>query len=239
MALSSANYILERLNLDPKPIGPRDIVGLYLSTPNLDKKPMMPGITFQTTNFGFIFDEGGLICVRNMKTNIEEVEHYKEWAKMPSLIGSNEAYHLATNWLARVSVDISALNKKYEAHVGQPFFWGDQGTNKAYPPGWGIGTNKITLPLYYVTWGDTNNEAAKVGIFGPTKQLMGLTIEDQSLLTRMFIVVTNQKELMAMTNVPQRMIATNPDLYKLFYRPDISQRLKKASASIQTNSTSH
>jgi hypothetical protein len=114
-------------------------------------------------------------------------------------------------------VDVSALNKKYEVHVGQPFFWGDQGTNKTYLQGSRVGTNKVTLPLYYVTWGDSNYEAAKVGIFGPTKQMMGLTIEDQSLLTRTFLVVTNQKELMAMTNVPQGVVATNGELYKLFH----------------------
>ena len=42
MALSWANYVLERLNLTPKPISPREIVGLYVSTPEVDMKPMMP-----------------------------------------------------------------------------------------------------------------------------------------------------------------------------------------------------
>jgi hypothetical protein len=130
-----------------------------------------------------------------LTTNIEEVEQYKQWEKMPSLVGSNEAYHLATNWLSRVSVDVSKLNGKYPVHVGQPS-WNDQGV--------------ITpLPLHYVTWGEGDYQAAKVGIFGPTKKMMGLTIKDESLSTRIFLLVTNQKELIEMTNIPSRLIETN------------------------------
>lgn len=103
----------------------------------------------------------------NAKTNIDAVEHYREWSKMPSLINSNDAYQMATHWLSRVFVNVSVLNKKYQVHVGQPSIYGEEGTNNAYPADWRVGTNMTTLPLYYVTWSKGDYQAAKVGIFGP------------------------------------------------------------------------
>jgi hypothetical protein len=152
----------------------------------------------------------------NTSTNIESVEHYRQWATMPSLIDSNEAYHLATNWLSRAFVNVAALNKKYKLNVGQPSVFGDRGTNKAYPEGWHVGTNMVVLPLYYVTWNDGDYQAAKVGIFGPTRQFMGMTIEDATLEDHTFLCVTNQRELLKMTNVPARVMPTNAALYPLF-----------------------
>ena len=216
MALSAMNSVLERLGLPAKPIEQKDIIGFYVSPPGLDKKPMLPSATFQTANFMFNFRDGKLHVVMNTQTNIEAVEHYREWAKMPSLINSNTAYQMATNWLSRIYVDVPTLNRKYQVHVGQPSFW-------ATPPTrWGEeGSNLTTLPLYYVTWNKGDYEAAKVGIFGPTKQFMGLTIgdadqdEDASLCSHIYLKVTNQKELLTMTNIPMRMAATNQDLLRL------------------------
>ena len=205
MTLSAMNYIIDRLGVSSKSIEAKDIVGRMISPPSVDKVPMCPlGVNFQTTNFMFIFRDGKLFCVMNTKTNIEEVEHYREWAKMPSLIDSNSAYHLATNWLSRVFVDVSVLNKKYKVNVGQPGFW-------TTPQG----TNSTILPLFYVTWNKDDYQAAKVGIFGPTKQFMGLTIEDASLTDRTYLYVTNKKELLGMTNIPTRLIEMNPAVYRL------------------------
>jgi hypothetical protein len=216
MVLSAMNSIRERLNLSSKPIEPKDIIGFYVSPPGLDKKPMLPGVAnFETANFMFIFRDAKLYCVMNTQTNVESVEHYREWAKMPSLVNSNEAYQMATNWLSSVYVDVAALNRKYPVDVWQRSFWATPPTN------WGEqGSNLTKLPLYYVTWTKGDYQAAKVGIFGPTKQFIGLTIgdpdrgEDAWLCNHVYFMVTNQKELLAMTNVPMRMEATNQDLLR-------------------------
>jgi hypothetical protein len=190
--------------------------------PVLENKPLneslLPNATFQTANFMFNFRNGKLHLVMSTQTNVESVEHYREWAKMPSLVNSNEAYRIATNWLSRVYVDVPTLNRKYQVHVGQPTFWATAPTH------WGEeGSNRTTLPLYYVTWSKGDYQAAKVGIFGPTKQFMGLTIGDpdqdydDSLCSHVYLRVTNANELLAMTNVPMRMVATNQDLLKRFY----------------------
>jgi hypothetical protein len=220
MTLTAMNSILERLGLPAKPIEQKDLIMSFVlpwepGGQNQDEKPMMPAATFSMTNFTFNFREGKLHLVMNTQTNIEAVEHYREWAKMPSLVNSNEAYNMATNWLARVYVDVAYLNKTYQLNVGQPGFW-------MIPPaklgqdgqGW------TTLPLYYVTWRKGDYEAAKVGIFGPKKQFMGLTIGDgdqgfdASICSHVYLHVTNEEELLTMTNVPMRMEATNQDLLR-------------------------
>ena len=246
MVLSAMNSITERLGLSSKPIEQKDIIGFWVQDPVeavtrlkffgttidtksriafqlanylpswvlhpvLETKPLndkvLPTVNFETSNFMFIFRDGKLHAVGNTQTNIESVEHYREWAKMPSLVNSNEAYRMATNWLARVYVDVPTLNRKYQVHVGQPSSWAQ-------------GTNLLTLPLYYVTWTKGDYQAAKVGIFGPTKQFIGLTIgdadrgEDASICSHVWLVVTNAKELLTMTNLPLRMEVTNQDLLR-------------------------
>lgn len=214
IALTSANYIADRLNLRPRPISQRDVTGFYVSPPGLDEQRFRPGATLWTTNYNFVFRDGKLFTVMNANTNIESVEHYRQWAKMSSLIDSNGAYHLATQWLSRVFVDVAELDRRYKVGVGQPFFWGDEGANSIYPSGWHVGTNKVALPLYYVSWSRDGNQAAKVGIFGPSKQLMGLTIDDLSLCSHTYLFVTNQKELVEMTNVPWPLVSSNRSLYQ-------------------------
>jgi hypothetical protein len=220
MALSAVNSILERLGLPAKPIEQKDLIGCFVSPPRYEKPIMEGGVNLQTTNFMFIFRDGKLHTVMNMQTNIEEVEHYREWAKMPSLIDSNEAYQIATNWLARVYVDVPLLNRKYPHSVSEAHFWATPPTKLGEK-----GSGLTTLPLYYVAWGKDGYEAAKVGIFGPTKQFIGLTIgdvdkpEDASICSHVYLRVTNEAELLAMTNVPMRMEATNQDLLRLL-RPN-------------------
>ncbi|HEY3853554.1 MAG TPA: hypothetical protein VGO67_04080 [Verrucomicrobiae bacterium] len=208
LVLSAMNHIVEWPGVCPKGIEPKDIIGTYISSPRLDSVPGCPSVVnFETTQFTFIFRDGKLHGVVNTQTNIESVEHHREWAHIPSLINSNDAYHLATNWLSHVFVDVNALNRKYKMHVGQPQFW-------ATPPAvWGEqGSNLTTLPLYYVTWDKGDYQAAKVGIFGPTKQFTGLTIEDPTLTDHTYICVTNKLELLRMTNFPLRLIEKNGDL---------------------------
>jgi hypothetical protein len=215
MTISAMNFISERLGLTTKPIEQKDLTGFYVSMPWLDAKPMLPTANFETKNFMFVFRDGKLHTVMNTQTNVESVEHYREWAKMASLVDSNAAYRLATNWLGRVYVDVAALNRKYEVHVGQPGFW-------ATPPAkFGEdGKDWTLLPLYYVTWTKGDYQAAKVGIFGPAKQFMGLTIgdvdkpEDPTLCNHTYLMVTNQKELLAMTNLPVQMEVTNQELIR-------------------------
>jgi len=104
--------------------------------------------TLETTNFFFSFGEGKLLMVERLSEHA--VEYYahdlNKLVGQPSLIDTNGAYQLATQWLAAVDVDMTALNKlkwtvnqlHYKAH----------GT-----------TNYVTLPLYYVDFGSKHHAA--------------------------------------------------------------------------------
>jgi len=63
----------------------------------------------------------------------------KDWAAMPSLLDTNTAYQLATQWLAAVSVDVGELEKKYRPLSvqttinGEPNSWETRPTNSNQP----------------------------------------------------------------------------------------------------------
>ena len=228
--LAEANSFSDRLKLPPPhPIQSADIVGFYVGAPWFSKVEDMnlrspvarvraarivAGGFIETTNFCFSFNQGHLWHVANRINHDERFSHYSEWAKTPSLINSNTAYQLATQWLASVDIDVGALEKQYEPKVEQRWFWNEPGLGVYHPPG---DTNKTMLPIYEVTWG-TNwlNFPANVQILGTTKELMKLGFGDFSVSRRPVLVISNAVELNNIPDPPTRHLqrhspaATNP-----------------------------
>jgi hypothetical protein len=150
-----------------------------------------------TTNFAFFFSEGYLWNIVNRVNHEERFDLHSRWAKTASLIDSNGAYQLATQWLASVDIDVGALEKKYKPKVEQRWFWNEPGLGVYHPPG---DTNKTMLPVYEVTWGTNRvNYPAQVQILGTTKELMELRLSDFSLSRRPALVLSNAVEL---NNIP-------------------------------------
>ncbi len=151
--------------------------------------------SIETTNFQFIFYNGRLREV--MRLSEHEVEYCaNDLGKLvgkPSLIDTNDAYQLATQWLAAVDVDMVAL-QKLKWTINQ-LHYRERGT-----------TNYVTLPLYYVDFGlkhyaATNNLKAfdeplvSVEILGTTKELQDLEISDLAFSQRPLLFITNVLEL--------------------------------------------
>jgi hypothetical protein len=113
----------------------------------------------------------------------------------PSLIDTNDAYRMATQWLAAIDVDIEAV-KKLKGSVNQ----------LRYSP---AGTTKmIALPLFYVDFGSKRYPASgnlkasdkpliSVEILGTTKELQDLEIHDLSLSDRPPLLITNIFDLIS------------------------------------------
>ncbi|MGH7977280.1 MAG: hypothetical protein ACREC8_11545 [Limisphaerales bacterium] len=239
--LEEANYFSEHLKLPPPhPIRLNDLQDIFVSAPwfsmtdenfykfaqqSVSADPIIAKIraarfgaggNLQTTNFSFSFARGRLFGIENRINHDERFSMYATWARTPSLINTNGAYQLATQWLAAVDIDVAALNKKYRHKVEQRWFWNQPGFIH-HPPG---DTNKTMLPIYEVTWGaEAANHPAFVQILGTTKELMKLHLGDLSLSRRPLLVITNAIKL---NNIPD---------------PPIKQ-LKKTPANIQTNSAS-
>jgi hypothetical protein len=216
LALSEANFTAQHLNLPtPHPIQMADLTKAYVSSPRLKSL----GVNIEITNFIFVFGinkEATLHMIVNKAKNIESFDLYPIWAKTPSLINSNGAYQLATQWLAAIDVDIGALEKKYgsQMKVEQAFIWNQPSLDVYHhPPG---DTNKTMLPIFNVTWGHgvKYEYAAQVRILGTTKELMGLTLGDSSLSRRPPLVITNAKELNSIPNPPMMRLQHPPSASK-------------------------
>jgi len=198
LALSEANYASQRLNLPtPHPIQMTDLVKAYAGSPKL-RPPH--GVAIETTNFYFsiyINKKGPMHVIINKARNIESLDLDPVRARTPSLIDSNGAYQLATQWLASIDVDVAALEKKYgsQRKIEQAFFWNQPSLDvDHHPPG---DTNKTTLPVFNVTWGHGQQDeyAVQARILGTTKELMSLTLGDSTLSRRPPLLITNAMEL--------------------------------------------
>jgi hypothetical protein len=215
--LREANYFSGQLKLPtPHPIQLRDIDAINVSPPwysKIEDTNLAPSVgrvlhakfvaggSIATTNFWFAFRLGHLSSVINRVQHMERFDLYPVWAKTPSLVDSNEAYQIATQWLASIEVDVGVLGKKYAPKVEQKWFWNRPGLDVHHPPG---DTNKTMLPIFDVTWG-TNwvDYPAQVRILGTTKELMELRVGDSTLSRRPLLIITNAIEL---NNIPDPQI---------------------------------
>lgn len=156
---------------------------------------------FETTNFQFIFVSGKLREI--MRLSSPQVERYArnldELVGKPSLIDTNGAYQLATQWLAAADMNMTALNQQ-KCVVHQ----------LSYLPL--RATNAVVLPLYYVDYDNIHHAASgnlnslentlvSVEILGTTKELQDLLINDLSLSRRPVLLITNAIELIRTPNL--------------------------------------
>lgn len=164
-----------------------------------------------TTNFEFGFDQGRLLHV--MRVGEPNVEYYAnrldDLVGKPSLINDVQAYELATQWLAAVEVDMTALGK-LKWTVNQLHY---------LPHG---ATNAVALPLYYVDFGtkhfSANNNLksfdkplVSVEILGTTKELQDLTIAyDPSISRRPLLLITNVLDLIRTPDPPMKRLQSSP-----------------------------
>jgi hypothetical protein len=229
--LNEANYFSERLKLStPHPIQMTDVryplitppwfsvvqgtnfVHFFYST-NTPREQRLRALKIGAsgtidirTNFVFCFSEGKLREVTRLSEH--DVERYANnldaLVSKPSLIDTNGAYQLATQWLAAVDIDMTALNKlKWKVNQLHYLLRG--------------ATNTITLPIYYVDFGNKHYTASgnlhafdepliQVEILGTTKELQDLTINDLSLSRRLLLLITNALDLIRTPNPTVRQL---------------------------------
>lgn len=122
----------------------------------------------------------------------ERCLNYREKYQWPiSRLDTNTPYGLATQWLAAVHMDVSALNRECEAHVSVSPYWNDVELGE-------LPKSKFT-PLYYVWWSHKNSSrktgGAAVELFLPTKELVQLTVRESKYILRPPLVFTNLSAL--------------------------------------------
>src|SRR5262249_54569046 len=125
LMLAEINDISQRLNLPvERPLVPQNFHVIHVA------KPFLTGFggTLETDKFSFVFFKSGIlrrITRLNAFENLPLRELQWKQSRMTSLVNSNQAYQLATNWLGAVSVDVAALEKRYRPSVEQTFFYPD------------------------------------------------------------------------------------------------------------------
>jgi hypothetical protein len=122
-------------------------------------------------------------------------ERNLELSTFSSLIDTNGAHQLATNWLTKLGVNVPALEGKYRLNFIQ---W------RYYPQG--KEGRVIMLPVYTVEWlgfilktqPDRERAVVKTTVFGATKELVDLQVLDDSLFLRPPIAIPKAEKLLSM-----------------------------------------
>jgi hypothetical protein len=216
---------------------PDTIYGTHIYDPEIPRESRLRALKISvdgsiiTTNYEFVFTHGRLREI--MRLDAPNTEYYArrldELIGQPSLIDTNGAYQLATQWLAAVDIDVAAL----EQSSGK-WITGGHTVNQLHYMGRGM-TNHVTLPLYYVDFGSQHFPAdgsmkafdeplVTVEILGTTKELQELTIGKNTLYgdipysRRPVLLITNALDLLRTTNPPMKQLQsptnmqTNTDL---------------------------
>lgn len=184
LMLAEANYSAEHLHLRiNRPIQQTHIQQAYVSPPRL----LCSLGSLDTAEYSFGFGESGrLRFITRLHPFGDQPlpQLQRRLAKIAANMTTNAAYQLATNGLARVSVDLNALEHQYQGKVRQHFYHGK-------------GETRVMLPIFDAIWGSEDRPAVIVTIYGPTGDLLQLRQNDESFSKRPARSLQNVESLLS------------------------------------------
>lgn len=211
MVIAEANAVARDLRLpESLPIIRSNLTKTFIAPfgyTYIDKRLGNVTTSNYTYNVGYDFKFSDLTVARYDERCLDYREKY-QWPI--SRLDTNTPYHLATQWLAAVRMDVAALNRDCEAHVSVSPYWNDVELGE-------IPKSRFT-PLYYVWWTfrNPNTNRAKTGpagveLFLPTKTLVALDVNNPKYILRSPLVFTNLADLFPgkaeiITNKPSKQI---------------------------------
>jgi hypothetical protein len=191
------------INETNSPFFPTTAFGTNIYNADIPREQRLRALEFsvrgqiETTNFFFGFLNGKLSDVERLSEH--DVEYYsRDLDKLvgkTSLIDTNSAFQLATQWLAAVNMDMEAIGK-LKCSVNQLHYKS-------------VGaTNYTLLPIFYVDFGtkhDSSNGNVKpideplisVEILGTTEQLQEMRFQDGSFSKRSQMIISNAFDLIS------------------------------------------
>jgi hypothetical protein len=185
-----------------------------------------------TSNYDFAFMRGRFLHITEkdwLKKLSPPAKDLNDLTNRVSLLDTNGAYQLATQWLARLSVNISSLERKFPPRVEKSETQVVT-TNRSGK----METIKVPIPIYLVSWGKAilptfspGMNPAFVRIYGPTKELLNLGFRGDMLEEIPFdsppFVVTNAAELLGPLPPPRHFVEEllgGKEAYETVVNPD-------------------
>ena len=192
LVIQEANRVATELRLPDKlPITERDLVRRYMSPPAMAKITTAVG-NVATSNYAYYVSIDRKFCfLEGMHQDADRRHWHSQYAWPVSLIDTNAAYQLATQWLSAASMDVEGLNRDCILHIHT--YTEDNRQEHA----------ERFLPVYWVYWtkgSEGHGSVASVELFTPTKTLMQLRVEDPKYILRKPLQSTNLDLLTSDTN---------------------------------------
>ncbi|MDE3066633.1 MAG: hypothetical protein KGJ60_03680 [Verrucomicrobiota bacterium] len=141
-------------------------------------------------------------------TTLPDAEFFSRVIGVHSVIDTNGAYQLASNWLEAVGVDVERLQREHPVIVRHLRM-----------------VDGSLLPLFHVYWGPKTNTVIDVMLTGANKSLLYLRQNDDSYLGRPFSLIKDADQLLAI-----------PDSEFLKYSPEQRSNLVSRFAAVQYSS---
>lgn len=195
LVLQEANRVATQLRLPEKlPITEADLAGRYINAFGYAHVRKAIG-NVTTRSYTYYVSQGNKFSYLEGTHQAEDCRRYQQAYTWPlSRMDANEAYQLASQWMAAAGMDVVALNRDCVA-VARP------DTDYVHPP-----QGKF-VPVYYVFWRKRSSGAGRVAdvpanvrVFTPTKTLLQLRVEDSKYILRPPLVVANLGYLLTQTN---------------------------------------
>ena len=225
LLVGQANNVAKQLDLkEPLPI----MIPAAITTNGNEIFSPVTGVggSILTSNYVYSFRKGQVEWIQKIgwanKIN-PPLTNTTAWTYQISLIDTNGAYTLATQWLSALSIDVRKLEGQYPAHVFQstvPGINGDQSNLEE--------KERIPIPLFEISWSQQSppyNPTApvRVKILGTTKELLQLSIRDVAFFTQAPLCVTNATELLGPLPPPRHFVEElvgGKDAYETVVSPD-------------------
>lgn len=194
LVLQEANRVAREMQLpEHLPITESNITEAYISPFGSSYRTKAIG-NVTTSNYIYKVNEGrkfsGLGIVDYNQTCLKLTQ-----PKLPiSLMDTNDAYQLATQWLAAASMDVNSLNRDCKVHVALAPYWNSLARLGDMP-------ERSFVPIYIVWWSPSEkqpkwrNDSAYVELFLPTKKLLQLNVDSPEYILRKPLVFTNLSSL--------------------------------------------
>jgi hypothetical protein len=188
--IAEANFNAERLNLPiNRPVVESQLTFTLIAPTNiLEMGGFMGSIHAQQ----YAFSEGGgnhyrLVAKLDSFGGLSSAEQNEMLSHEKSLITTNQAYQLATNWLTLIDVNVRELETTNKWEVQQRWYYGNH-------------DEQILLPVFFIKWGDWNEPKVDVSIDGRTKQFIELMQLDDSFSRRPQELIRDWKGLLAISD---------------------------------------